>query len=89
MLTVLGNDFVFAPRAKPPGQVEKHNSVSAFEPEIERLLVVAVSDPRVAGEHAALLLAPLGLRRCNPAGLPEVEVKMNDRQAGQGKAKIA
>ena len=41
-------------------------------------MVVAVDDPRVAAEQAALLLAPLALRRCNPAGLPEMEVEMND-----------
>src|ERR1019366_2890085 len=70
--------------AKPPGHVEKHNGVRAFEPEIECLVVVAVGDPRVGGEHATLLLAPLGLRRCNPAGLPEGEGEMNAGKAGLG-----
>src|SRR3954470_9077809 len=70
--------------AKPPGHVEKHNSVRALKPEIERLGVVTVRDPRVAVENAALLLAPLDLRGCNPAGLPEVQVEMNDRQPSLG-----
>ena len=44
-------------------------------------MVVAVDDPRVAAEQAALVLAPLAVVRCNPAGLPEMEVEMNDGQA--------
>src|SRR3954469_24367368 len=71
-----------ASRAHPPGRVEKHNGVRAFDAEFECLVVVAVGDPRVAGEQAALFLAPLALRRRNPARLPELEVEMNDRQAG-------
>src|SRR6187431_2057503 len=69
-----------ASRAHPPGRVEKHNGVRAFEAKVECLVEVAVRDPPVAGEQAALLIAPLGLRRRNPAGLPEMEVEMNDRQ---------
>src|SRR5687767_12609413 len=34
-------------RAHPPGRVEKHNGVRAFEAEVECLVVVAVDDPRV------------------------------------------
>src|SRR6187431_881384 len=71
-----------ASRTHPPGRVEKHNGVRAFEAKVECLVVVAVRDPRVAGEQAALLVAPLGLRRRNPAGLPEMEVEIDDRQAG-------
>jgi hypothetical protein len=67
--------------AHRPGRVEKHNGVSAFEAEVDCLVVVAVYDPRLASEQAALLLAPLAFGRCNPAGLPEMEVEMNDRQA--------
>src|SRR4051812_22002648 len=69
-----------ASRAHPPGRVEKHNGVRAFDAEFECLVVVAVGDPRVAGEQAALFLASLALRRRNPARLPKLEVEMNDRQ---------
>src|SRR5579871_5063323 len=71
-------------RAPPPGHVEKHNAVRPLEPEVERLLVVAVGDPRLASEHPVLLLAPLTLRWCNPAGRPEEEVEMNNGQASLG-----
>jgi hypothetical protein len=50
--------------------------------QVECLVVVAIGDPLIAGEKAALLLAPLALRRRDPARLPEMEVEMNDRQAG-------
>ena len=36
----------------------------------------------IAGEHAALLLAPLVLRGCNPFGLPEMKVEVSNGQAG-------
>jgi hypothetical protein len=53
----------------------------ASEAQVECLVVVSVDDPRVAGEQAPLLLAPIALGRCGPAGLSEMEVDMNDGQA--------
>src|SRR5579871_1697111 len=63
--------------ATPPGNVEKHNGVRTFQPEIECFVVVAVGDPRGSAEGVTLRLAPLSLRRRNPAGLPEEEVEMD------------
>ena len=48
---------------------------------IEGGVVVAVSDPVVAGEEAPLLLPPLVLGRLHPARFPEVDVEMDDGKA--------
>jgi hypothetical protein len=68
--------------AGPPRRVENHDRIRAFEPKLERLVVVPVGDPRVACEQAALLVPPLVIRRLGPARLPVVVVEMDHRQAG-------
>lgn len=65
-----------------PGRVENHDRVRTFEAQVECLVVVPISDPRVAGEQRSLFFTPLAVRRCNPARLPEIQIEMNDRQAG-------
>ena len=69
-----------APCADPPRRVEEHEGVRALEPKIE--CDVAVNDPLLASEQGALLLAELVLGRPNPAGIPAVEVEMDDGKAG-------
>src|SRR5262245_57886909 len=69
-------------RADPPRRVQIHHGVRTFKPNVESLVVVAVGDPSVTREQADLLLPPLALRWRNPAGLPEVDVEVNDRQMG-------
>ena len=73
------------PNSATPVHVEHHNGVGTFEADVKCLVVVAGGDPRIAGEHVTLLLAPFGLRRRNPARRPEGEVEMNDRQASPGR----
>ena len=58
---------------------------SALKPKIEGGVVVAVSDPVVAGEEAPLLLPPLVHRRLHPARFPEVDVEMDDGKASFGR----
>ena len=75
----------FETRAQTHGLAQIHQgvssrttvSVSAFKPQIECLGVVAVCDPGRSREQAPLLLAPLVLRRLNPARFPVMKVEMN------------
>src|SRR4051794_27661116 len=67
-------------RAQPPRSLEKDDGFRAFEPEGERLVVVAVDYPGRATEQRALPFSPLVLRRSNPARLPVVDVEVNHRQ---------
>src|SRR5215469_4894892 len=68
--------------AHPPRRVEYDNCVRSLKTKIERFVIVAVGDPGVAREQAALLHPPLVIRRLHPSWLPIVEVEMDHRQTG-------
>jgi hypothetical protein len=68
--------------AHPPRRIEDDNGVRSLQAKIERLVIVAVSDPGIACEQVALLLPPLVIRRPHPSRLPIVEVEMDHRKAG-------
>src|SRR5215216_3787610 len=68
--------------ADPPLRVEEHNRVRAREPQVKRLVIVAVGNPRLAREQRGLHITPLLVRRLDPARLPEVHVQMDRRKAG-------
>ncbi len=69
-----------AARAQPPRSIEKDDGVRALEPEGQRLVVVAIDDPRLASEQDALPVSPLVVRRSHPARPPVVGVEVNHRQ---------
>src|SRR4051794_29524169 len=68
--------------ADPPRRVKQYNRVRALEPLGQCGVVVAVGDPLLSREQAALLLAPFVVRRRNPPRFPEVDVEMDDGQPG-------
>jgi hypothetical protein len=65
--------------AEPPRCSEYDNCVRALQPKIERFVIVAVGDPGVAREQAALLHPPLVVRRPHPGWLPIMKVEMDQR----------
>src|SRR6476620_413186 len=67
--------------ACPPRRVKQHDGLRSFEAKVETPLSVAVGDPGIACEQAALLVPPLVVGRLDPSRLPVVEVKMDHRQA--------
>src|SRR6516162_3260461 len=50
-----------ATRAQPPGCVEIEDGLRPLESQRERLVVVPVDDPRLAGDQRALPLPPLAV----------------------------
>src|SRR5918998_6806076 len=53
--------------ADPPWRVEVHNRIRAFEPQVERLVIVAVGNPLLTREQRGLHITPLLVRRLHPA----------------------
>src|SRR5688500_15300098 len=68
--------------ADPPWRVEEHDRIRALEPQVERLVIVAVGNPLLAREQLGLHITPLLVRWLHPARLPEVHVQMDHRKAG-------
>src|SRR5262245_6941591 len=68
--------------AAPPWRLEEHDRIRALEPQVERLVIVAVGNPLLAREQLGLHITPLLVRRLHPARLPEVHVQMDHRKAG-------
>ena len=67
-------------RARPPRRVKKYDGLRSLEPKGEGFVVVAVDDPGITREQAALLVPPLVVGWPDPARFPVVDVKVNQRQ---------
>src|SRR5829696_4574683 len=63
--------------ADPPWRVEVYDRIRALKPQVERLVIVAVGNPRLAREQRGLHRTPLRVRRLDPARLPEMHVQMD------------
>jgi hypothetical protein len=65
--------------AEPPRRREYDNCVRSLQAKIERFTVIAVGDPGVARQQAALLHPPFVIRRLHPGWLPIMKVEMDQR----------
>jgi len=68
------------PRTNPPRCGQDHECVCALEQKVV-VDVIAVNNPLLTGKQGALLLEELAFWHPDPAGIPTVEVEMDNRKA--------
>jgi hypothetical protein len=74
--------FEHTPQTDESGEVEKHNGVAGFQPDVERPSIVAVDDPCIAADECLDLCAPLVGRRWLPPRPPIQRIEVDEGKSG-------